>query len=168
MIDDFLAGLGRIPLLRLGAYQPDVPLAAAISDISTSLDPLTPTLEEMSEVLEGATVNIDSLENDLEEVAETTRELAAALEEGQAVIADYREIVSDLGEKLATLQRVTPGYVRSAAWLGTFFFISLLFAQLGLGERGWEMVNEERGDTESGINAPQDNKGRTGDNAEEQ
>lgn len=143
LIDNMLGGLARLPLLGLDAYQPEVPLGTAIGEISESLEPLSPNMISISETLDGAGDNLDNLETELGNVSETTQQLVKALEDGQAVINDYQEIITDLETRIEGIETATPAAIRSIAWLLTFFLVSLLFAQIGLGERGVALIRKE-------------------------
>lgn len=144
LIDNMLAGLARIPLLGLGAYQPEVPLSVALGDLSDSLDPLTPSLENVSTGLSGARANLSSLADQLETAGETTEEIDTALRDAQGVIADYQAVLANLSPQVDSARLAVPGWFRIAAWVVTLLLGMLLFAQIGLLERGLALARVQK------------------------
>jgi RimJ/RimL family protein N-acetyltransferase len=144
LIDNMLAGLARIPLLGLGAYQPEVPLSVALGDLSTSLDPLTPSLENVSAGLNGARANLGSLADQLETSGETTEAIDTALRDAEGVIADYQAILATLSPQIDSARLAAPGWFSIAAWVVTLLLGMLLFAQIGLLERGLALARVQK------------------------
>jgi hypothetical protein len=143
LIDNMLATLARVPLLGLGAYQPEVPLNVALGDISTSLDPLKPSLQDISLGLADASTNLGSLADQLEVVSEASAEIDTALRDARTVIAEYRSTLTQLETNVSAAQTAVPGWTRSAAWVVTVLLGVLLFAQIGLFERGQALARAE-------------------------
>ncbi len=144
LVDDVLSAMTSIPFLRLTKYQPDVPLNVALGEISDSLEPLNPSLANISEGLGSASANLEALERELRLISETTREIGAVLVEASGVIEDYQAITGDLSNRIENMQRVASANVTTTAWILTFFLLALLFSQLGLAERGLAMARGEQ------------------------
>jgi methyl-accepting chemotaxis protein len=152
LIDDVLGAMAGIPLLGLGAYQPEVPLSTALGEISESLDPINPSLESISDNLAGTSLNLEALGSELGRVTETTREISATLAGAREVIADYQTIAQDLSVRAERIQEQAPATLRGLAWLLTFLLLALLFPQIGLAERGLGLLQEsERETTEPNL-----------------
>lgn len=150
LIDDLLGALTGIPFLGLAKYQPDVPLNAALGEISGSLEPLAPSLATISGSLDDAAGNLASLDQELDAISLTTGEIGDVLKEADGVIADYASIVGDLRERVDSMERAATANITAVAWLLSFLFAVLLFPQFGLAERGLNLVREtENSDNES-------------------
>lgn len=142
IIDNMLATLASIPLLGLSAYQPDIPLNVALGDLSTSLDPLTPSLENISVGLEGAAASLGDLEIQLQAITETSDEIDRALRDAQSVIAEYRTTLTTLETRVEGARDAVPRWTRNTAWIVTLLFGMLLFSQIGLLDRGLAILRE--------------------------
>ena len=140
LIDNMMAALASIPFLGLGAYESEVPLNVALGQVSASLDPLTPSLENISASLEGASANLAELENQLGAVAAAGDDVDRALRDAEAVIGEYQVLLAEFGTQVETARLAVPGWASAAAWILTGVFVSLLFAMIGLGERGMELA----------------------------
>ena len=144
IIDDTLSALASIPLLGLGSYRPEVPLSDALGDISTSLDPLTPTLVLISDDMSGVVEDMEAFSRDMESLSETIGNILLALDGAGEVVSDYQAVVTDLSTRVDYARAAAPGNIRMVAWFLTALMAALLFSQIGLGERGYRLLVEMR------------------------
>ncbi len=142
LIDDILRAMAGIPLLGLGAYQPEVPINVALGEISDSLNPINPSLESISANLDDTSANLETLRKELARVTETTEEISASLAGAREVIAEYQSITDDLTERAERIRDQAPGAILGITWLLTILLLALLFPQVGLAERGLALLRE--------------------------
>ncbi len=142
LIDDILRAMAGIPLLGLGAYQPEVPINVALGEISDSLNPINPSLESISANLDDTSANLETLRKELARVTETTEEISASLAGAREVIAEYQSITDDLTERAERIMDQAPGAILGITWLLTILLLALLFPQVGLAERGLALLRE--------------------------
>lgn len=144
LIDNVLATLTSIPLLKVDAYKPDVPLHTALAQVSTSLDSLTPALAMINSSLVNGKTNLGVIETDLNKISEATQGISSALGSARNAIDQYKTVTAQSKEQIETMQRLAPDWLTTIAWILTFILVWLLIAQIGLGAQGLDMLQGYR------------------------
>lgn len=142
LIDDMLAGLSKIPLLNLGAYQPATPLNVALGQAADSLGKLTPALKTAGNSLAAGSADLGILEEQLTAFADSLDAVIANLDTSQSVISNYRQTVKDLQKRLEEARTAIPTAVRTVCWLLTLVIVWMGVAQFDLLLRGLERWRE--------------------------
>ena len=144
LIDSVLAALTSIPLLPVAAYKPDVPLATALAQVSTSLDGLTPSLTTINTSLADGKTNLAVLEVELNKIADTTKGISNTLGSAQTVIDRYQTVIAQLKGRVEATQSAAPAWMTTITWILSFVLGWLLIAQLGLGMQGFDLLRGRR------------------------
>ena len=144
LMDSVLTALTGIPLLGVGAYQPEVPLHTALAQVSTSLNSLTPSLATINTSLADGKIHLGVVEAELSKISETTVGISNTLGSAQTVIDLYKVVTAQLKVRVEATQRATPTWMRTITWILSFVFGWLIIAQLGLGAQGFDMLQSHR------------------------
>jgi hypothetical protein len=144
LIDNVLAALTSVPLLSVGAYQPEVPLHTALDQVSTSLNGLTPSLATINTSLANGKASLGVVETELTRISSTTQGISDTLGSARTVIDRYQATVAQLKERVEATQRAAPAWITKIAWGLSFVLGWLLLAQLGLCAQGLDMLQRRR------------------------
>ncbi|MFC1878830.1 hypothetical protein ACFLZW_02840 [Chloroflexota bacterium] len=140
-IDSFLNTLSLIPGVK---YNPQVPLSAALEQVSLSLNDLPGSLAEMASSLEDTGDNLQIIQVDLALMADAVHQVEVSLAQSEAVIADYQEAVTTVQDRLDKSEAQLPKLLKNIALGLTLFFVWMAVAQIGLFTQGWEMLRRDR------------------------
>jgi hypothetical protein len=144
VVDDVLAMITTIPLLRTDQYDPDVPLYKGLTEVATSLDEIPNSLGTAQEGLTTVSGDLQGLGDDLSGMAGTFAEIAGSIASAQSVLAEYQEIVADLKGLVAKVRHGLPEWLR---WLRLGLSLVLVWlgiAQIGLMTQGWDLIRRSR------------------------
>jgi len=140
LIDNVLSALTSIPFSPVAAYAPQVPLHAALAQVSTSLDTLSPSLATINTSLAAGQTSLAVVETQLNNVAATTKGISDTLGSAQVVISQYQDATAQIKVSVEATQLAAPGWLTTTAWVLTFVLGWLLIAQLGLAAQGLDML----------------------------
>ncbi len=142
IIDNVLSALTRFSPVSL--YKPELPLSAALGQVSSSLDALPASLSTISTSLEDGKTNLDALELKITDISATTQEISTTLGSAQSVIDQYVAITNQLKARVEAAQKSARGWITATAWIMSFVIFWILITQLGLGMQGLEMLREKK------------------------
>jgi hypothetical protein len=141
VIDNLLGGLSSIPFVSDSLnYSPELPLSAALGQISDSLAPLPASLRGISTDMETTSANLLELETRVAGIITSLAEVRGNLTEAQEVIDEYQADVTDLRDWLEENSQGVPGAVQTIAWVLTILIAALAVPQLGTLVQGLEML----------------------------
>ena len=138
VIDDVLSALASIPFIGL-EYNPEVPLAQALGQVSTSLDTLPPALENIQGDLESAQTNLLQVESNLININQDIQDITNSLTQAQNVIDDYQVEVGELQTRLERARSSAGDWVQTTAWWLSFGVVWLAIMQVGMLVQGFEL-----------------------------
>jgi chromosome segregation ATPase len=139
LIDDTLGTLSKIPLLPIKSYQPDVPLATALGQVSDSLEALPESLATIESSLNDNQANLADMEAELDKVSKSIEGIDENLSAARDVVGQYQKATTRLKQRTEAAQESAPGRIRAAAWVLSFLLVWFLIAQLGLWVQGLDM-----------------------------
>ena len=140
LIDNVLAVLTSIPLMRTDIYAPEVPLHIALAQVSTSLDTLTPSLATINTSLEDGKTNLGVVEAELIKISGTIKEIHTTLGDAQAVIGQYITLTKQFQVRVEAMQRAVPTWITMISLILSFVLIWSMIFHFGLGMQGLEML----------------------------
>jgi hypothetical protein len=138
--DSVLGAVSSFNLLSDAVYNPEVPLNAAIGDVSDSLNSLPPALATVEGGLVDARGNLGRIDRNMGDLAAGVGDIGSSVGEAQRVVGQYQELVRDLRREVARVREAAPRWLNLAGWGITLGLIWLALAQLGLLTQGWELV----------------------------
>lgn len=144
LIDDILAALTSNPLSPVAAYKPEVPLHTALTQVSTSLNTLIPSLATINTSLADGKTSLGVVEVELTNISESTQGISISLGNAQTAIDQYKADTTQLQASVKVAQLGAPTWVTAIAWILSFVFVWLLIAQLGLGIQGLNLLQGHR------------------------
>ena len=112
LVDDTLKVISAIPLIG-AKYAPSKPLGESIADVSSSLDSLPDSFEEIDLNIENTSSSLYDIELSISELGEKINDIDSTLEEAQTVITDYQEITADLDSRLSSIQEKLPAWIQN-------------------------------------------------------
>lgn len=144
VIDTVLGTLSSIPLIGSGiGYNPDVPLATALGDVSKSLEGLPESFAGMQENLRNTQNNVETFQADLTLVASSVGQIEDSVAQYEQVVTSYQESLAQMQTQLETLSANVPTYVHTLVIALTAFLVWMILAQIGLFTQGYEMFTLE-------------------------
>lgn len=144
IIDDVLGALDSIPLINLGAYNPDVPLSTAIGQVN---DSLTPIPETLGSIADGMATTADSLERvntNLVFAAQSVQDLSGNIRDAARIVEQYQDVVSNLQTEVTRLQSSAPVWVAALRWGAWIGLLWLGVTQLALIAYGLDLIGRSR------------------------
>ena len=141
VIDSTLALVTSFPLLPMQPYKPDVPLGVALSQVSTSLEPLPESISSMGEPITNLSANVSTMEGQFNTIAQNIGDINTSLTQAKNVITQYQTVISTLKSQVTSGKNNLPIYVQTMAWLFTVVLIWLGLTQVGLLFQGFEMFS---------------------------
>lgn len=140
VVDRVLYALDAISFVSGVSYDPEVPLAESVENVSASLDDLGPSFLILEDGIEQADTNTAAVGAQLEELEDNLAEMEEPLREAEGSLEDYRELTRDLQKQLEGMSDTLPRWInRLAAGLGLILFWHMI-VQAALFLYGWEMV----------------------------
>lgn len=145
-IEDTLQLLSAIPLLPIGTYDPEVPLAEALAEVSASLDPIPQALTDLSGDLQTTQDNMTLIATQVDTISINVGGLRTNLSQTQEVLSRVRDVITTLQGQMNSIRSGLPGGLNAAVWFLTVFFIWLGITQIGLLTQGLERLRPEAGE----------------------
>lgn len=134
LIDDMLGTITRIPLLGpfLGSrYAPEVTLAASVSNVRRSLDPLPATFATLERDMDVANASLLTVQAEIESLSRQITDIDRSIERATLVVGEYQLILADLNERLGLVQARLPVLVDTTYLALTVVLIWIGISQLG-------------------------------------
>ena len=143
LIERVLIAVTSIPFFPGEAYNPQIPLDKALADVSTSLDPLTVSFQDMEKRLRSSQGNLILIQAQFKIIARHVSQFNEYISEAEKVIDDYQVVILELQNGTSLLRLRIPAWINSLALILTFGFVWLGIAQLALLLYGWETINKQ-------------------------
>jgi hypothetical protein len=144
VIDSVLGTLSSIPLLGASiGYNPDVPLAQALGDVSQSLNGLPESFAGMKTSLQNTQNNIQTFQADLSMVTASVSQIQDSVSQYEMVVDNYHTSLQQVQAQLDLFSQNVPTYVHTFVIALTFFLVWMILAQIGLFTQGYEMFTLE-------------------------
>lgn len=143
-VDDVLAALATVPLLRLDAYSPDVPLYRGVEDVVASLDGIPQSLRQAQSGLAAAGASLESVQGEIGAMGGTVGAIATSLSEAQTVLRQYQGIVADLQDMVTRVRNGLPTWLRWTRLAISLVLVWLGIAQVAIITQGWELIGRSR------------------------
>lgn len=140
VIDNTLAILNAIPFISTPAYEEQPPLSVAFGGVTSSLDPISESLQSMDESLSTTKDNLSEIDGAFENIADSMNQIKTSLSDAQGVSAQYLEVLEDLSAQVESSRTKLPATLNSIAWFLTIALIWLALTQIGLLMQGAEML----------------------------
>jgi hypothetical protein len=144
LIDTVLGALTSIPFSPVAQYKPEVPLAASLSQVSTSLDTLPPALATIHTSLTAGKTNLSVVESELTNISTTVKGISNNLGSAQQSIDQYKTVTTKLKDRVEAAQRTTPTLITTLSWIFTILLVWLVISQLGLWAQGFDLLQSRR------------------------
>jgi len=143
LIDDTLGFISAIPFMRVN-YDPDTPLAASVTEISDSLDPLPENLNAVEADMKSTSANLGSMDENISSLQESIVGTQKNLRDARGIVQSYKQILEETQQKIANFKDNLPLWLGILVWGLTIFFVWLVIAQAGLLMQGLEMLQDEK------------------------
>lgn len=143
LIDDTLKFISAIPFMRVN-YDPDTPLAASVTEISESLEPLPKNLAAVESDMKSTSANLGSMDENISSLQESILGTQRNLRDAREIVLSYRQILEETQQKIAGFREQLPFWLGAVVWGLTIFFVWLVIAQAGLLMQGLEMLQDDK------------------------
>ncbi|MCK5430014.1 MAG: hypothetical protein KAI94_11115 [Anaerolineales bacterium] len=144
--------LKALTIFNRSAYEPQVPLHEALSEVSDGLNDIPESLGTMENSLTTTYDNLEVMQAEISLIAEDIGAINEGLEEGKKVIEQYQELIADMQTRIDRLQSRLPSLVNMLAWVLTFILVWLGITQIGLLGQGVAMFRtDDRKKEENGT-----------------
>ena len=143
LIDDTLGFISAIPFMRVD-YDPNKPLAASVTEISDSLDPLPENLTAVEGNMNSTSANLGSMDENISGLQESIVGTQKNLQDARGIVQSYKQILEETQQKIANFRQKLPLWLGITVWGLTVFFVWLVIAQAGLLMQGLEMLQEDK------------------------
>lgn len=140
VVDRMLYALDAISFISGVNYDPEVPLAESVNQISESLDELGPNFQSLEEGILVANENLQSVGEDLTELEADLDQVQEPLRGVRDSLVQYQQLSGGMREKVEEFP-LDPGRLVNWVSLGAaLFLLWLLVTQAALLLWGWEMA----------------------------
>jgi ABC-type transporter Mla subunit MlaD len=129
VVDGFLSGLSGIQFLNIN-YNPDVPLAQSIGDISASLSGLPTQLTKLGSDLDAINTNLPAATATIRGLGDTLGEMDTTLTNAHAVLNDYADQLKTAHTALQPIGDRVPMYVTLFIAVLSFIMLWIIVVQL--------------------------------------
>jgi hypothetical protein len=144
LIDTVLGALTSIPFSPVAQYKPEVPLHTSLSQVSTSLDTIPPSLATIHTSLSAGKTNLGVVESELTKISTTVKGISDTLGSTQKSIDQYKTVTTKLKARVEASQLGAPNLITTFAWILTILLVWLLISQLGLWVQGFDLLQGRR------------------------
>ena len=135
--------LGALNLFGL-SYNPALPLNETIANVSTSLEEVPGSPEQVAQGLSQSNRNLATVVDDLDAVTTGLEAIAARVGELQSVVDRYGTLVSSLQSEVAALRTTLPGWFLLVRLGVSLLLLWFSLAQFALFVYGWELLGRRR------------------------
>jgi hypothetical protein len=129
LVDGALGLLNQIPLVNID-YNPEVPLAQALGDISTSLEVVPAQLETLGTQLSTSAANLPTLSNSMGQLGDSMARVTGTVTSARQSVQEYRGLVARYQGIVSTIQRLIPFLTAIVPLLVTLLFFWLGVVQV--------------------------------------
>ena len=143
-VDDIMAALATVPLLRLDIYSPEVPLYRGVEQVAASLDGIPESMVQAGSGLTAAGDSLELIQREIDTMSTGVGAIAASLGETQAVLREYQDMIVELQRMVDTVREGLPTWLRWARLGITLVLVWLGIAQLAIITQGWELIGRSR------------------------
>lgn len=144
LIDTVLGALTSIPFSPITQYKPEVPLHTSLSQVSTSLNTIFPSLATIHTSLNAAKTNLGVVEIELTKISTTFKGISDNLGNAQKSIDQYKTVTTKLKARVEAIQPPAPDLITTIAWILTTLLVWVLISQLGLLVQGFDFLRGRR------------------------
>lgn len=150
-LDSFRSVMSGVPLLSAfveapeESYDPDVPLAESLGDLSTSLETLPDMFIEMSANMAKADDNLVTIQDSLTTMSDSVGLISTSLSGYQDMVENSKSSMNNLGLMLTNIQNNLSSILDAVAIALSLFFGWLLAAQVVILSQGWELYQGTAG-----------------------
>lgn len=130
LIDNTLGAITSLPIAPIAPYHPAVPLHTALKNVSTSLDPLKPSLQQINTSLFKSKADLASISSEIDKISTDTQGLNAPLINARAAIEQYTADVQQLKTNVLLAEVNLPIRITVGAWILTFLLLWGMAAQI--------------------------------------
>ncbi len=158
-LDSFRSVMSGVPLLSAfvdapaESYDPDVPLAESLGDLSSSLESLPDMFIEMSTNMAKADDNLVTIQDSLTTMSDSVGLISTSLGGYQAMVENSKSSMDNLGLMLLNIQNNLTAILDGVAIALSLFFGWLLAAQVVILSQGWELFQGTAGRMEGQAEA---------------
>lgn len=138
-VDDVLAVLSQLPLLNIN-YSPEVPLSAALRDISASLDSLPTGLEQLGQQVTESVTGLPTLAATIRDLSSAVSDVNTTVNDSRLAVQEYQRLVFRYRDVVDTLQRATPAITVAVPLLISLLIFWIMVVQAATARRGWEWL----------------------------
>ncbi len=144
LIDNVLGALTKVPFSPIAPYKPAIPLHTALANVSSSLNSLKPSLQEINTSIATGKTNMDTVGEQLSSIAASTQGINDSLNSAQADVSGYQTAINQLKDNVEKAQRTAPRTILIASWIITLLLVWILITQAGLGILGLSILQERK------------------------
>lgn len=140
VVDRVLYALDAISFLSGVTYDPEVPLAESIQDVSGSLDELEPTFLALESGIDVASENTARVREQLEDLQEDLGAVEEPLRNLVESLVEYAELSGGLQDRLEGFSEQLPRWINRAALGLGLVLVWNAAVQAALFSYGWELI----------------------------
>jgi phage-related tail protein len=148
-LDVLQASLNTIPLINSlipdesPAYEPQKPLSASLGELSSSLDTVPDSFQDVSRDLDKAAGDLRIIEDGLGSISKNVDQLSANLEKYRENLAESKKSMDSLSSLLTKTGESLDPVVTSIAVLVTLLFFCLLMTQVVVIDEGRRFLDDD-------------------------
>jgi hypothetical protein len=131
VIDNILEALSRVPLIGIN-YSPNLPLNVALSDVSSSLDPLPEILTNFQKSIKTTHSNLQVFTGQIDALEQNITSISFNMEKAHLTISDYHTQLSSLISFTDNAKANLHNWMKFIAWVITAIILWLLITQLSI------------------------------------
>jgi hypothetical protein len=149
--EKFQTIMGSTPILKAfisaptQKYDPDIPLADSLGEISSSIKDIPDTFRDLSKNLDKADDNIKIIRVNVETMSESVSVISKNLGEYQILIDESQATMENTQTLLSNIQYNLPNIFNTTMIVLLLFFFWLLMAQIVIFSQGWELYHGTAG-----------------------
>lgn len=143
LVDGALGLLNQVPLVNID-YNPEVPLAQALGDISTSLEVVPVQLETIGTQLSTSAANLPTLSSSVGQLGNSMAQMTGTVASARQSVQDYRGLVARYQGIVLTIQRLIPFLTAIVPLLVTLLFFWLGVVQIATLRKALEWAGLRR------------------------
>jgi chromosome segregation ATPase len=140
--------LRALTFLNRSAYNPEKPLHDALAEVSTSMDSIPESLEQMDSSITDTKKSMAEIQTELSGMALAISDIETSVKQFSDVISQYELLIDESVAQLEKLNKKIPSYLDTLALFITVFFVWMFIAQFGLLTQGWELIKQDRANLE--------------------
>lgn len=152
-VDDVLAVLSQLPLLNIN-YSPEVPLSAALRDISASLDSLPTGLEQLGQQVTESVTGLPTLAATIRDLSTAVSDVNTTVNDSRLAVQEYQQLVLRYKKVVDFVQDATPVITFVFPLLLSLLIFWIMVVQVTTARKGWEWLRREPPPNPMAVAAP--------------